>query len=145
VTFAEISQKLGLALPAASAPARDPSQPIKAADYSLEFARQNLVPLFGPSIAVGDYDHDGHPDLYVVVSFCQELSLSQQWRWNFSDVTEKAGVTGPGASLSATFADFDNSGKMSLFVAGLDGVKGLSLRGDDGVFQDDYGKGGAEA
>ena len=51
------------------------------------------------------------------------------------DVTEKAGVAGPGASLSATFADFDNSGKMSLFVAGLDGVKVYRYAGD-GVFQD---------
>ena len=34
VTFAEITQKLGLALPAASAVAFDPRQPIKAADYS---------------------------------------------------------------------------------------------------------------
>ena len=34
VSFAEISQKLGLALPTATAPVGDPHQPIKAADYS---------------------------------------------------------------------------------------------------------------
>jgi tetratricopeptide (TPR) repeat protein len=141
VSFAEISQKLGLALPAATAPAGDPHQPIKAADYSLEFARQNLVPLFGPSIAVGDYDHDGHPDLYVVIPSARNYLFHNNGDGTFTDVTEKAGVAGPGASLSATFADFDNSGKMSLFVAGLDGVR-VYRYGDNGVFHDDTKKAG---
>ena len=98
VTFTEISQKLGLTLPAASALARNPSQPIKAADYSLEFARQNLIPLFGPSIAVGDYDHDGHPDIYVVVPSGKNHLFHNNGDGTFSDVTEKAGVAGPGAT-----------------------------------------------
>jgi tetratricopeptide (TPR) repeat protein len=135
VTFAEISQKLNLALPASSAPAFDSSRPIKAADYSLDFARQNLVPLFGPSITVGDYDNDGHPDLYVVMPSARNYLFHNNGDGTFSEVTEKAGVAGPGASLSATFADFDNSGKMSLFVTGLDGVKVYRYAGD-GVFQD---------
>lgn len=134
VTFAEISQKLGVNLPGNS-PIRDASQPIKAADYSLGFARQNLVPLFGPSIAVGDYDHDGHPDLYVVIPSARNYLFHNNGDGTFSDVTEKAGVAGPGGSLSATFADFDNSGKTSLFVAGLDGVKVYHYN-DDGTFQD---------
>src|ERR1017187_79630 len=123
VTFAEISQKLGLTLPAASALVPNPSQPIKVANYSLEFARQNLIPLFGSSIAVGDYDHDGHPDIYVVVPSGENHLFHNNGDGTFSDVTETAGVSGSGATLSATFADFDNSGKMSLIVAGLDGVK----------------------
>ena len=75
VTFAEISQKLNLNLPAVNAVAFDPHQPIKAAEYSPDFARQNLVPLFGPSIAVGDYDNDGHPDLYVVIPSAKNYLL----------------------------------------------------------------------
>jgi tetratricopeptide (TPR) repeat protein len=123
VTFAEISQKVGIALPAAANAASDPSQPIKAADYSLEFARKNLVPMFGPSIAVGDYDHDGHPDLYVVVPSAGNFLFHNNGDGTFTDVTETAGVAGPGGSLSATFADIDNSGKICLIVTGLDGVK----------------------
>ena len=135
VTFAEISQKLNLALPASTAPAMDSRQSIKAADYSLELARQYLIPLFGPSVAVGDYDNDGHPDLYVVMPSARNHLFHNNGDGTFSDVTEKAGVSGPGSSLSATFADFDNSGKMSLFVTGLDGVKVYRYAGD-GVFQD---------
>jgi tetratricopeptide (TPR) repeat protein len=135
VTFAEISQKLHLNLPEVNAAAFDPHQAIKAADYSPDFARQNLVPLFGPSISVGDYDNDGRPDLYVVIPSAKNYLLHNNGDGTFTDVTEKAGVAGPGASLSATFADFDNSGKMSLFVAGIDGVKVYRYSGD-GVFQD---------
>jgi tetratricopeptide (TPR) repeat protein len=53
VTLVEIGQKLGLSLPSESAGTFNPSSSVKASDYSLEFARQNLVPLFGASIAVG--------------------------------------------------------------------------------------------
>ena len=123
VTFAEISQKLGITLPATTASSYDSSQPIKAADYSPEFARQNLVPLFGPSIALGDYDHDGHPDIYVVIPSAKNYLFHNNGDGTFTDVTEKAGVAGPGGSLSAIFADYDNSGNMSLFVTGLDGVR----------------------
>jgi tetratricopeptide (TPR) repeat protein len=135
VTFAEIGQKLGLSLPAESAGTFNPSSPVKASDYSLEFARRNLIPLFGASIAVGDYDNDGHPDLYVVNPSGRNHLFHNNGDGTFTDVTEKAGVAGPGASLSATFADFDNSGKMSLFVAGLDGVKVYRYSGE-GVFRD---------
>ena len=135
VTFAEITQKLNLTLPAARALAIDPHQLIKAADYSLEFARQNLLPQFGPSIAVGDYDNDGHPDIYVVIPSARNYLFHNNGDGTFTDVTEKAGVAGPGASLSATFADFDNCGRLSLFVAGLDGVK-VYRYAENGVFED---------
>ncbi|MFZ0959777.1 MAG: FG-GAP-like repeat-containing protein [Terriglobia bacterium] len=135
VTFAEITQKLNLTLPAARALAIDPHQLIKAADYSLEFARQNLLPQFGPSIAVGDYDNDGHPDIYVVIPSARNYLFHNNGDGTFTDVTEKAGVAGPGASLSATFADFTNCGRLSLFVAGLDGVK-VYRYAENGVFED---------
>ncbi len=135
VSFAELSEKLGLGLMAIPAPAFDPRQPIRASDYSLDFARKNLLPLFGPKLAVGDYDNDGHPDLYAVIPSGRNRLFHNNGDGTFTDVTERAGVGGPGSSLSATFADFDNSGKMSLFVAGLDGVKVYQYAGN-GAFKD---------
>ncbi|HTS70014.1 MAG TPA: FG-GAP-like repeat-containing protein [Terriglobia bacterium] len=135
VTFAEFTQKLGLVLPVVNPALIDPRQPIKAADYSPEFARRNLLPLFGASVAVGDYDNDGKPDLYVVIPSAHNHLLHNTGDGTFTDVTEKAGVAGPGGSLSAIFADYDNSGKMCLFVTGLDGVKVYRYAGE-GVFED---------
>lgn len=48
VTFAELSGKLGLTLPPAPVPAFDPRRPIRTSEYSLDFARRNLLPLSAP-------------------------------------------------------------------------------------------------
>jgi len=142
ITFADITPKLGIALPTLTAPpASDPGKPIKASDYSLDLARQNLVPLFGPSLIAGDYDGDGRADLYVVNPAGTNRLFHNNADGTFSDVTEKTGVAGPGASLSAAFADYDNSGKTSLFVVGLDGIKLYHNRGD-GTFADETEKAG---
>ncbi len=131
VTFAAISEKLGIHLPALSGePASEGRKEIKAADYSLDYARKNLLPLFGPSIAVGDYDGDGHPDLYVVNPAGTNHLFHNNGDGTFTDVTETAGVAGPGGSVSAVFADYDNSTKDSLFVVGLNGVTVYKSQGD---------------
>ncbi len=141
VTFAEITGRLGLPLPAQQSPSANSPGPIQAADYSLDYARRNLVPLFGPSIAFGDYNNDGHTDIYVVNPAGVNRLLRNNGDGTFTDVTDKAGVAGPGAAVSATFADYNNSGKPSLFVAGLDGVR-LYRNLGDGKFQDETEKAG---
>ena len=141
VTFAEISGRLGLTLPPQQSPPAESQNPIKAADYSLDYARRNLVPLFGPSLAFGDYIGDGHTDIYVVNPAGANHLLRNNGDGTFTDVTDKAGVAGNGGAISATFADYNNSGKPSLFVAGLDGVR-LYRNVGDGVFQDETEKAG---
>jgi hypothetical protein len=141
VALADISGRLGLTLPAQPSPSAGLQSPIKAADYSLDYARRNLVPRFGPSIAFGDYDSDGHTDLYVVNPGGANHLLRNNGDGTFTDVTEKAGVAGTGADVSATFADYNNSGKPSLFVAGLGGVR-LYRNLGDGTFQDETEKAG---
>lgn len=113
----------------------DPPAAIAASAYTLEYARQHLLPLFGTSVAVGDYDGDGRPDLYIVNPAGSNRLLHQEADGSFSDVTEKAGVAGPGGSISATFADYDNSGRLSLMVAGLGGVRAYHNQGN-GTFTD---------
>jgi hypothetical protein len=141
VTFADISGRLGLTLPPQQSPAAASQRPIKAADYSLDYARRNLVPLFGPSLAFGDYNGDGHTDIYVVNPAGANHLLRNNGDGTFTDVTDKAGLAGRGAAVFATFADYNNSGKPSLFVAGLDGVR-LYRNLGDGVFQDETEKAG---
>jgi hypothetical protein len=70
---------------------------------------------YGMGVAVGDYDNDGYPDLFVT-SYGKNILYHNNGNGTFTDVTEKAGVAGGGWSVSAGFFDFDNDGHLDLFV-----------------------------
>jgi enediyne biosynthesis protein E4 len=70
---------------------------------------------YGMGAAVGDYDNDGFPDLYVT-NFGDNTLYRNSGDGTFSDVTAKAGVSGGGWSESAGFFDYDNDGDLDLFV-----------------------------
>jgi hypothetical protein len=70
---------------------------------------------YGQGVAVGDYDGDGFPDLYVT-QYGKSILYHNNKDGTFSDVTEKAGVAAPGWSSSAVWFDYDNDGKLDLFV-----------------------------
>ena len=141
--FVEISRRLGIKLRPIDNPEDLAShgQEVKASEYSLDYARRKLVPAMGGSIAVGDYDGDGNPDLYIVVPGGTNHLLRNNGHGKFSDVTRKAGVSGPEDSLSAVFADYDHSGRQSLFVVGLGGVT-LYHNNGDGTFSNQTQKAG---
>ncbi len=71
---------------------------------------------YGMGVAVGDYDNDGYPDLFVT-SYGRNILYHNNGDGTFTDVTAKAGVAGGGWSVSAGFFDFDNDGHLDLFVA----------------------------
>ena len=70
---------------------------------------------FGQGIAVGDYDGDGFPDLYVT-QYGRSILYHNNGDGTFTDVTEKAGVAAPGWASSAVWFDYDNDGRLDLFV-----------------------------
>ncbi len=70
---------------------------------------------YGQGVAVGDYDGDGSPDLYVT-QYGKSILYHNNGDGTFTDVTEKAGVAAPGWSSSAVWFDYDNDGKLDLFV-----------------------------
>jgi hypothetical protein len=70
---------------------------------------------YGMGVAVGDYDNDGFPDLFVT-SYGNNILYHNNGDGTFTDVTAKAGVAGGGWSVSAGFFDYDNDGKLDLFV-----------------------------
>ena len=117
---------------------------MKAGEYSLDFARRAILPVFPSFIATGDYDGDGHVDIYVVHPGGRNQLLHNNGNGAFTDVTEKAGVAGDGRGVSAVFADYDNSAHPSLLVAGLGGVTVYHNRGD-GTFTDETAKAGLGA
>ena len=70
---------------------------------------------YGMGVAVGDYDGDGFPDLYVT-QYGRSILYHNNGDGTFTDVTDKAGVAAPGWSSSAVWFDYDNDGKLDLFV-----------------------------
>ncbi|MBC7926842.1 MAG: CRTAC1 family protein [Bryobacteraceae bacterium] len=71
---------------------------------------------YGMGAAVGDYNNDGHADLFVT-----NLGRSTLYRNNgdgtFTDVTEKSGVITSGWCAGACFFDYDKDGHLDLFVS----------------------------
>ena len=67
-------------------------------------------------VAVGDYDNDGDPDLFVS-NFGRDTLFRNRGDGAFEDVTAAAGVTSDGWSSGAAFVDFDRDGLLDLFVA----------------------------
>ncbi len=70
---------------------------------------------YGMGVAVGDYDGDGFPDLYVT-QYGRSILYRNNGDGTFTDVTEKAGIAAPGWTSSAVWFDYDNDGKLDLFV-----------------------------
>lgn len=70
---------------------------------------------FGMGVAVGDYDGDGFPDLYIT-QYGRSILYHNNGDGTFTDVTERAGVAAPGWSSSAVWFDYDNDGRLDLFV-----------------------------
>jgi hypothetical protein len=72
---------------------------------------------WGFGVAIGDYDNDGWPDLYVT-NFGKNRLYHNNHDGTFTDVAEKAGVTLGNWSTGATWGDYDGDGKLDLFVPG---------------------------
>ena len=72
---------------------------------------------WGFGVAVGDYDNDGWPDIYVS-NFGKNRLYHNNHDGTFTDVAEKAGVALGGWSTGATWGDYDRDGKLDLFVPG---------------------------
>jgi enediyne biosynthesis protein E4 len=70
---------------------------------------------YGQGVAVGDYDGDGFPDLYLT-QYGRSVLYHNNGDGTFSDVTVKAGVAAPGWASSAVWFDYDNDGRLDLFV-----------------------------
>ena len=70
---------------------------------------------YGMGVAVGDYNADGFPDLYVT-QYGRSILYRNNGDGTFTDVTEHAGVAAPGWASSAVWFDYDNDGRLDLFV-----------------------------
>jgi hypothetical protein len=120
------------------------------------------VTMFGMGVAVGDYDNDGWPDVFITAvggnHLFHNVSDGKGGR-RFEEVTERAGVGGASDwprvkgeeflklhtpisfPSSATFVDYDGDGLLDLFVCnyvtwspGFDLAQGFQLKGGGRAF-----------
>jgi hypothetical protein len=76
---------------------------------------------FAKGAAWGDYNGDDWPDLYVSNMRAANRLYRNNGDGTFTDVAPALGVTEPEDSFSCWFWDYDNDGRLDLFVAGFHG------------------------
>jgi enediyne biosynthesis protein E4 len=110
----------------AATKAYKPAHPLRAALYHnngdgtfsdvTERAGVQAEGVFGMGVAVGDYDNDGFPDLYVI-GYGRSILYHNNHDGTFADVTEKARVANPAKwGSSGAWFDYDRDGWLDLAV-----------------------------
>ncbi|MBI4679051.1 MAG: CRTAC1 family protein [Elusimicrobia bacterium] len=100
----------------------------------------------GGALALFDADGDGRPDLYVARASgrredSSDLLLLNNGDGAFRDATKTAGIAGAGFGLGAAAADYDNDGRVDLYVTNRGG--GALYHNDgNGAFTDVTAKAG---
>jgi hypothetical protein len=95
----------------------------------------------GTGVAIGDYDGDGRPDIFVVSKTETCRLFRNLGGYRFEDVTERAGVGDVGAAAGVwkqgvTFVDVNNDGRLDLYVCRFNAPNLLYLNQGDGTFKE---------
>jgi len=105
--------------------------------------RENVVAYVysGAGLAVGDYDGDGLPDVYLVSQDGPNKLFRQTAPMRFVDVTARAGGLDGGDAwgTAASFADVDGDGDLDLYVCNLESPNLLYQNQGDGTFVEKAG------
>jgi enediyne biosynthesis protein E4 len=116
-------------------------------------SQKYLIEAMGSGVAVFDYNGDGYLDIIFVngaalddpMAAGKDPNKSHPRFWNrlyhnngngtFTDVTERAGVTGDGYGMGVAVADYDNDGRPDLYVTNV-GRNTLYHNNGDGTYTD---------
>jgi len=78
----------------------------------------------GTGVAIGDYDGDGRPDIFVVSKTESCHLFRNLGDYKFEDVSDKAGVSDKGAAAGVwkqgvTFVDVNNDGRLDTSIRAM--------------------------
>jgi hypothetical protein len=92
----------------------------------------------GTGVAIGDFDGDGRPDIFVVTKTQGCRLFRNLGGYRFEDVTQKAGVGAePGVwNSGATFVDINNDGLLDIYVCRFNAPNLLYINQGDGTFKE---------
>ncbi|RME69469.1 MAG: VCBS repeat-containing protein, partial [Verrucomicrobia bacterium] len=119
----------------------------------------------GTGVAIGDYDNDGRPDVFIVAKVRQPRLYRNLGDFRFEDVTEAAGIAPPGGwkarlegwlglgearadadpgewKQGAAFADVNNDGWLDLYVCRFAAPNLLYINRGDGTFREEAARRG---
>jgi uncharacterized repeat protein (TIGR01451 family) len=82
----------------------------------------------------GDYDNDGHLDLFVANAYESNFLYHNNGNGTFAKVTSGAIVTDVGGWYGCGWGDYDNDGYVDLYVANATGANMLYHNNRDGTF-----------
>jgi hypothetical protein len=101
--------------------------------------REFSLGAIGTGVAIGDYDGDGRPDIFVVSKTGPNHLYRNLGDFRFEDVTEKAGVAGPAGAWKqgVAFADVNNDGRLDLYVCRFGAPNLLYINRGDGTFSEE--------
>ncbi|HVU18500.1 MAG TPA: FG-GAP-like repeat-containing protein [Candidatus Didemnitutus sp.] len=114
--------------------------------WTEHFAEFETGPV-GTGVAIGDFDNDGRPDIFVVSKTESCRLFRNLGNWKFEDVTEKAGVGDHGADAAiwkqgVTFVDVNNDGLLDIYVCRFNAPNLLYINQGDGTFKEEAAKRG---
>ena len=128
-----------------------------------ELNREFALGAIGTGIAIGDYDNDGRPDLFVVSKTGQSRLFRNLGGWKFEDVTAAVGLARSDSALDqglswvknlvgsstagspnpwtqgAAFADVNNDGWLDLYVCRFGAPNLLFINQRSGKFAEEAG------
>ena len=73
------------------------------------------IEMYALGVAAGDYDNDGHQDLYVTAIEGDRL-FRNEGNGTFTDTTKNAGISNAGFGTSAAWFDYDKDGNLDIFI-----------------------------
>ena len=99
---------------------------------AFQHTRDTAAINLGGGVAAGDYNGDGHLDLYVTNSVGPNSLFRNGGDGSFTDVAAAAGVDDPdGTGYGVGWADYDNDGDLDLFVANFGASRLFRNEGND--------------